>query len=107
MWCCEPCSGEEKEHSKAVDIISSKLSNLFRCIRDEVDTPEEQEKMCMQVFKILGTFTDIAKLAEKLLEIEKQLKLKEIKEDKTEQVEEKKESVEFVTMFEDLSGKTE
>lgn len=105
MWCCEPTCSSEKEHSKAVDIVSSEFSNLMRMIRDEIDDPKEQEGMVMQLFKVMWNFSDIAKLAEKLLDIKKKLKLKEIEEEKVDMTEDKQESESIMVMFEGLSDK--
>jgi hypothetical protein len=91
----------ERERSEAVSVITGTVSDLFWKIRD-IDGKDKQEEALLKLFAYLAKSTDIKKLAESILEVQKQAKLKEIKDEEMDDMEDKKEEVSMLSMFEEL-----
>lgn len=64
----EGCCPEEKktERSESVNIVFEMIRDVMRKIRD-VDGVEKQQKMALQLFKFLGSATDLTQIATKLM----------------------------------------
>lgn len=75
-----PMMEQEKETSKAVEILSDMVREIMCKIKD-TDGIDVQQKMCLQFFKFLGSVTSLEDAAQKLLSVAMNEDKKDMEED--------------------------
>ena len=86
-----PMVEQEKETSKAVEILSDMVREIMCKIKD-TDGIDVQQKMCLQFFKFLGSVKSLEDAAQKMLSVA-------IKEDAKEAADEAAEDTEETLYF--------